>query len=168
MAQRRRSSSGDGGAIAGFLGICFVIGLVITIVKFVIATWYIWTCLLALFVIWSIWQRSRPPLYVEVERSKDQVVFLIKRRVWAKPFPAEADSKGLAGVQDERTRTVRWFNPAKDDEELLAQYLSETQDKAAWWTYRMKGGKDDVDRAIVIANDLAKRNIATRKPGTPA
>ena len=63
---------------------------------------------------------------------------------------------------------VRRFDPKTEDESRLAECLSETQDTAAWWAYRMKGGEDDVDKAVVIASALAERNLSTRKQGQEA
>jgi len=42
-------------------------------------------------VVWmQLHQAHKDPLLVQVERGDDEVVFVIRRRTWAKAFPAEA------------------------------------------------------------------------------
>ncbi len=172
MAARRQSSSSDGGGlIAGGIGLCIVIGLLYTLVMWMISTWYIWVGLAAFITLVVIIVRTNArdePLKVEVERGPTEVIFNIKRRTGAQPWPAEAARHEGAVKRDDNTYSVAFYDPKIHDEEQLALCMDEAQDIAAWWTYRMKGGADDVDRALVVANKLAQRNIATRKPGTPA
>ncbi len=139
---------------------------------FVIDTWPIWAAVAAA-IIGLVWMQlhiaRKDPLLVDVQRGDDRVVFRIVRRMWAKPFPAEAAKDRRVVIDgDGRTAQVRFYDPKTQDEDQLALRLSETQDTAAWWAYRMKGGEDDVDKAIVIASALAERNLSTRKQGQEA
>ena len=167
----RGSSSDDSGGCAALIGLCLLAALVVWIVEQVVAgvkavpvpVWVLIFICVGAWVWCHLHLARTDPLRVRVMRGDDRVVFTLQRRMWARPFPGEAvKDESVVISPDGRTAQVRRFDPKTEDESRLADCLSETQDTAAWWTYRMRGGADDVDKAVVIASKLAERNLSTK------
>jgi hypothetical protein len=183
MSQRRKSSSGDG---AGIIGGCFAfiiaIALIWTAVRalwlfVIVPVWPLWVAVLVAVAVWVLrrWRRARrDPLTVSSERvdasdGRPRVGFIIQRRPWAKGWPEEArDGRTKVWHLTEDKALVGYFDPETEDESLLAERLSEVQNIADWWAYRMKGGADDVDKAVHIARELTDRGPNAKARKEPA